>query len=306
MKKGFLQSVLLVFSFFIIAFNFISIYNLHTEISHLSQNYLTVQDEIWNLRGALNKEIKEFEEAFSSQSSFFNNIEVRAGLSQEKISLNITAIPKDTSNNDDILAKLTVNGQVYESKLVDNEVEFLIDYADNVNILFVINSGENVKVEYLGDYEIGSLLESDISNSIEKTASSIILTTYLSNDCLIDLEEIDSASFYILEEPNPPINFAIDYSNILRNEVSSFTLEDDLDESKKVLAEEILILDGLQFQSDITDFISEHNKSYCVYLAIETKGGAEFISSSYFVHNSIDSEPVFTTLAASKLMPIIN
>lgn len=122
-----------------------------------------LQNDIRSIRNEIDNGYDDIEELLKEEQSFFSETSVDIKLKNNKLEITMSAIPKEISNNETLIAKITAGEKVYEQEADKNGTAVILaDIIDIIKPMFIIKSETGVRQEALPEQYTNQELTVDI------------------------------------------------------------------------------------------------------------------------------------------------
>ncbi len=306
MNKNNIKNAVIVLAFIMITINFFNIYNMKKELKYLRNDNSSFENNIQNSIRDIQYAYRNVEELIKKDQSIFLTTSVDFKLQDNKLAVTMQAFPKEISNTEKLVAKITADGKVYEQEADENnQAVILVDIAETIKPMFIIKSDAGLRQESLDELYTSDIFTvrvfSEWDNESETLEDKMILNLWITsneNTLPFTKNDIEKAEFIItdigiLEEQNsnngdvkassstmaaPVEGKAEDYFN---------KLQGDRIPATKLPGEEKYVAG---YSADFSEYLnSESGKNYEIYFNLTTKDGMQYITP----YNSVASFSVY-------------
>ena len=302
--KSNFKTIIIALLVVLLAVNTVQLVQVKNELRYLRNDYMsmynTINNRVNNVQNTLNHQTNEIREILDEQEALFTSTDVNVSYQDRKLTVTISAVPKELKNNETLWASLAVNGETITQQFdaSGKAVIPLEPTAASFVPTVQIKSPTGVKQQVLDEVSTMEFLSADVYafwNDMETKnfEQGHILEFYLAsrNDTLpFTSEEI--ADIYLIvsntgprgmtgTEPIPeakeayiarPINGVYDTLDTMLPEGERVEVTMQEDSSSK----------ALMYYADLTAFFDRRdNIEYDVHLIVETVYGLTYSTAGY-------------------------
>lgn len=302
--KSNFKTIIIALLVVLLAVNTVQLVQVKNELRYLRNDYMsmynTINNRVNNVQNTLNHQTNEIREILDEQEALFTSTDVNVSYQDRKLTVTISAVPKELKNNETLWASLAVNGETITQQFdaSGKAVIPLEPTAASFVPTVQIKSPTGVKQQVLDEVSTMEFLSADVYafwNDMETKnfEQGHILEFYLAsrNDTLpFTSEEI--ADIYLIvsntgprgmtgTEPIPeakeayiarPINGVYDTLDTMLPEGERVEVTMQEDSSSK----------ALMYYADLTAFFDRRgNIEYDVHLVVETVYGLTYSTAGY-------------------------
>ena len=302
--KSNFKTIIIALLVVLLAVNTVQLVQVKNELRYLRNDYVsmynTINNRVNNVQNTLNHQTNEIREILDEQEALFASADVNVSYQDRKLTVTITAVPKELKSNETLWASLAVNGETITQQFdaSGKAVIPLEPTAASFVPTVQIKSPTGVKQQVLDEVSTMEFMSADVYafwNDMETKnfEQGHILEFYLAsrNDTLpFTSEEI--ADIYLIvsntgprgmtgTEPIPeakeayiarPINGVYDTLDTVLPEGERVEVTMQEDSSSK----------ALMYYADLTAFFDRRdNIEYDVHLVVETVHGLTYSTAGY-------------------------
>ena len=248
-----------------------------------------MHNDIRNIRNETDRAYDNIEELLKEEQSLFSKTSVEIKLKDSKLEITMSAIPKEISNDETLIAKITAGDKVYEQQAdKSGTAVILVDIIDTIKPMFIIKSETGVRQEALPEQYTNQELTIDIYtdwNDVDRDDQWKLNLWILKTDKELPFNKSDIANAeFMLVKMDHPVEE--EYELMIESNIDG--LFADLD-SISIPAEEITGGEGklyIGYTADFSEYADKHEGlRYEIYFVLTTKDGMKYTSP----YNSVAS-----------------
>ena len=298
------KTIIIALLVVLLAVNTVQLVQVKNELQHLRNDYMsmynTINNRVTNVQNTLTRQTNEIREILDEQESLFASTGVDVSYQDRKLSVTVSAVPKELKSNETLWASLSVNGETITQQF-DVSGKAVIPLEPTVTSFVPtvqIKSPAGVKQQVLDEVSTIEFMSADVYvfwNDMETKnfEQGHILEFYLAprKDVMpFTSEEIEDI-YLIVSNTGPrgmtgtePIPVKEAYSVAPIDSIYG-TLDTVLPEGERVeviMQEDSSDNKALMYYADLTAFFDRRdNIEYDVHLIVETVYGLTYSTAGY-------------------------
>ena len=298
------KTIIIALLVVLLAVNTVQLAQVKNELHHLRNDYIsmynTINNRVTNVQNTLTRQTNEIREILNEQESLFASASVDVSYQDRKLSVTISAVPKELKSSETLWASLSVNGETITQQF-DTSGKAVIPLEPTVTSFVPtvqIKSPAGVKQQVLDEVSTIEFMSADVYvfwNDMETKnfEQGHILEFYLAprKDVMpFTSEEIEDI-YLIVSNTGPrgmtgtePIPVKEAYSVAPIDSIYG-TLDTVLPEGERVeviMQEDSSDNKALMYYADLTAFFDRRdNIEYDVHLIVETVYGLTYSTAGY-------------------------
>ena len=298
------KTIIIALLVVLLAVNTVQLVQVKNELHHLRNDYMsmynTINNRVTNVQNTLTRQTNEIREILDEQESLFASTGVDVSYQDRKLSVTVSAVPKELKSNETLWASLSVNGETITQQF-DVSGKAVIPLEPTVTSFVPtvqIKSPAGVKQQVLDEVSTIEFMSADVYvfwNDMETKnfEQGHILEFYLAprKDVMpFTSEEIEDI-YLIVSNTGPrgmtgtePIPVKEAYSVAPIDSIYG-TLDTVLPEGERVeviMQEDSSDNKALMYYADLTAFFDRRdNIEYDVHLIVETVYGLTYSTAGY-------------------------
>ncbi len=175
--------------------------NLLGQVNSLQNNIWNINDEITNLRYAVDGVFEQGEAA----QSLFSDVSTQETFVDGKINLTVTAIPKQISNDETMSLVFDLDGEKVETPFVGNQVLVELDMVQEISPIIVITSPEGTRQQALETVDFTKLMLAFVYAEVSEQGQGRELQTFfdITVEGAFDISDIKALEVFAEQQQVP-------------------------------------------------------------------------------------------------------
>lgn len=292
MNKDKLKNIALILALVLLIVITYNVIGLKEQVRNLENDRSTLfnmQNEIRRIQREVSDGYKDVEDLLKQEQSLFSETSIDIKLKDSKLEITMNAVPKEISNDETLIAKITAGEKVYEQEADENGTAVIVaDMTDIIKPMFIIKSETGVRQEALPEQYTHEALTFDIYTEWgEPVSDSWNLNVWIlktDKDLPFNKGDVAKAEFILVKTG---IIENEKYEEVIEVKENGFWL--DKLNGISIPAEEIASSEGklhIGYTADFSEYADKQEDIYYdIYFVLTTKDGIKYTSP----YNSVAS-----------------
>lgn len=281
MTKDKIKNIALVLVIILLLVVCINVYDLKKQVDGFEGYHSmlsNIQNEIRRIQGEVSDGYKDVEDLLKQEQSLFSETSVEIKLKDNKLEITMSAVPKEISNDETLIAKITAGEKVYEQETDKNGTAvILVDIIDIIKPMFIIKSETGVRQEALPEQYTDQALKVDIHTEW-KGDDSWVLNLWilkLDKELPFDKSDIAKTEFLLVKTEDLVDDKYEEMMEISKEDLSSL-------DGISIPAKEIAAGEGklhIGYTADFSEYADkQEGLRYDIHFVLTTKDGMKYTS----------------------------